>query len=152
MAKARKASVTQSKLMMLIFGDQFTGKSTLASQLTYFKNPDGSPFKVLYIDAESGSIDDYIVDLEENGVDLENVYILYTQSVGEVREYIAKVKNNEDFYILDDDGDETDDILLDADGKPFRADAIVVDGTTILNLTTKQKDSYVYKDYNINVA
>ena len=35
-------------------------------------------------------------------------------------------------------GDETDEVLLDADGEPFRADAIVVDGTSILNLTTKQ--------------
>ena len=48
-------------------------------------------------------------------------------------------KNHEDFYELDDEGNETDDIVLDADGEPFRADAIVVDGTSILNLTTKQK-------------
>ena len=33
---------------------------------------------------------------------------------------------------------ETDNVVLDADGEPFRADAIVVDGTTILNLTAKQ--------------
>ena len=42
-------------------------------------------------------------------------------------------------YVLDEEtGDETDEVLLDADGEPFRADAIVVDGTSILNLTTKQ--------------
>ena len=138
MAKARKASVTQSKLMMIIFGEQFTGKSTLASQLAYFKRPDGKPFRVLYLDPESGSIDDYLEGLEANGVNLENIYLVYTQSLGEVRQYIAKVKNNEDFYELDDDGYETDDVVLDADGEPFRADAIVVDGATILNLTTKQ--------------
>ena len=138
MAKARKASKTQSKLGMLLFGDQFTGKSTMAMQLAYFKRPDGKPFRVLYLDPESGSIDDYLPELEENGVNLENIYIVYTQSLTEVRQYIAKVKNNEDFYELDDDGCETDDILLDADGEPFRADAIVIDGTTILNLSTKQ--------------
>lgn len=138
MAKARKASKTQSKLGMLLFGDQFTGKSTMAMQLAYFKRPDGKPFRVLYLDPESGSIDDYLPELEENGVNLENIYIVYTQSLTEVRQYIAKVKNNEDFYELDDDGYETDDILLDADGEPFRADAIVIDGTTILNLSTKQ--------------
>jgi len=139
MAKARKASVTQSKLGMILYGEQFTGKSTMAMQLAYFKRPDGKPFRVLYLDPETGSIDDYLGELEANGVDLENIYIVYTQSLGEVREYIAKVKNGEDLYVLDEEtGDETDEVLLDADGNPFRADAIVVDGTSILNLTTKQ--------------
>ena len=139
MAKARTASKIQSKLGTLIFGEQFTGKSTLASQLAYFKRPDGKPFRVLYLDPESGSIDDYLEGLENNGVDLGNIYIVYTQSLGEVRQYIAKVKNNEDFHMLDDDGNEIEgEIVLDADGQPFRADAIVVDGASILNLTTKQ--------------
>ncbi len=138
MAKARKASVTQSKLGMILYGEQFTGKSTMAMQLAYFKRPDGKPFRVLYLDPETGSIDDYLPELEENGVNLDNIYIVYTQSLGEVRQYISKVKNNEDFYELDEDGEETSDVVLDADGEPFRADAIVVDGTSILNLTTKQ--------------
>ena len=138
MAKARKASVTESKLGMILYGKPFTGKSTMAMQLAYFKRPDGKPFRLLYLDPESGSIDDYLGDLSANGVNLENIYIVYTQSLGEVRQYIAKVKNNEDFYELDDDGNETDEVVVDADGEPFRADAIVVDGTTILNLTTKQ--------------
>lgn len=138
MAKARKASVTESKLGMILYGKPFTGKSTMAMQLAYFKRPDGKPFRVLYLDPESGSIDDYLIDLEENGVNLDNIYIVYTQSLSEVRQYIAKVKNHEDFYELDDDGEETDEIVLDGDGNPFRADAIVVDGTTILHLTTKQ--------------
>lgn len=138
MAKARIASKIQSKLGTLIFGEQFTGKSTLASQLAYFKRPDGKPFRLLYLDPESGSIDDYLPDLESNGLDIANIYIVYTQSLGEVRQYISRVKNNEDFPVLDDEGNETDDIVLDADGNPFRADAIVVDGASILNLTTKQ--------------
>lgn len=138
MAKARKASVTQSKLGMILYGEQFTGKSTMAMQLAYFKRPDGKPFRVLYLDPETGSIDDYLGELESNGVNLENIYIVYTQSLAEVMAYIAKVKNNEDMYMLDDEGEETEDVVLDADGEPFRADAIVVDGTTILNMTTKQ--------------
>lgn len=138
MAKARRASVTQSKLGMILYGEQFTGKSTMAMQFAYFKRPDGKPFRVLYLDPETGSIDDYLPELKSNGVNLDNIYIVYTQSLAEVREYITKVKNNEDFYELDDDGVETDEVVLDADGEPFRADAIVVDGTSILNLTTKQ--------------
>lgn len=138
MARARKASVTQSKLGMILYGEQFTGKSTMAMQLAYFKRPDGKPFRVLYLDPETGSIDDYLGELEANGVNLDNIYIVYTQSLGEVEQYIEKVKNKEDFYELDEDGNETDNIILDADGEPFRADALVVDGTSILNLTTKQ--------------
>ena len=90
MAKARKASVTQSKLMTIIFGESFTGKSTLASELAYFRRPDGKPFRILYLDPESGSIDEYLEKLEANGVQLDNIYIVYTQSLGEVRQYIAK--------------------------------------------------------------
>ena len=138
MAIARRATKTQSKLAMVLYGDQFTGKSTLASQLAYFKRPDGKPFRVAYIDPESGSIDDYLPELEANGIELGNIYIIYTQSLAEVRDYIAKIKNNEDLYELDDDGNETDEVVLDADGEPFRADAIVIDGTTVLNLSTKQ--------------
>ena len=138
MARARNASKIQSKLGTILFGEPFTGKSTLASQLAYFKRPDGKPFKVLYLDPESGSIDDYLEEIENNNIDLGNIYIVYTQSLGEVRQYIAKIKNNEDFYEIDDDGKETDTVVLDADGNPFRVDAIVVDGATILNLTVKQ--------------
>lgn len=138
MARARIASAIQSKVGALIYGEQFTGKSTLASEFAYYKRPDGKPFRLLFLDAENGSIDDYIPNLEENGVDVRNLYIVYTQSLGEVREYISKVKNNENLYMLDEDGNETDEVVLDADGQPFRADAIVVDGTTILNLSVKQ--------------
>lgn len=138
MATARKASATQSKLAMVLYGEQFTGKSTMAMQLAYFKRPDGKPFRVLYLDPESGSIDDYLPDLEENGIDLGNIYIVYTQSLGEVQEYIKKAKTGEDYYELDEDGNETDEVVTDADGEPFRPDAIVIDGTTILNLSTKQ--------------
>jgi hypothetical protein len=123
---------------MLIFGLPFSGKSTMASQLAYFKNEKGEPFKILYLDAESGSIDEFLDKLQADGVDIGNIYNVYTQSLGEVRQYIAKVKNNEDFYVLDDEGNDTNEILLDSKGQPMRFDAIVVDGTSILNLTTKQ--------------
>ena len=63
MAKARKASVTQSKIGMILYGEPFTGKSTMAMQFAYFKRPDGKPFRVLYLDPETGSIDDLKVKL-----------------------------------------------------------------------------------------
>ena len=137
MAKGRKAKQAKTKLNMIIYGDTFTGKTTLASQIAYFKRDDGKPFRVLYIDAESGGLDSYLDEMEASGINLDNIYILYTQSLAEVRQYISKVKNKEDLYELDDDGFETDEIVTDADGEPFRPDALIIDGATILNLTTQ---------------
>ena len=119
MARFRSGNAIQSKIQMILFGNPFTGKSTMALQSAYLKNPDGSPFKVLYLDPESGSVDDYLPTLAE------------------VLEFIERAKNGEDFYIPDDDGNETDEVYLDSDGKPFRPDMIVVDGASVLNLTTK---------------
>lgn len=138
MARGRIASKTKKKLNFLCFGDTFSGKSTFVSQFAYMKNEDGSPMRVLYIDAESGSIDMYLDEMESNGVALENIYILYTQSLGEVLDYIEKVKNNEDLYEISEDGEETDIVVTDADGKPFRADAIVIDGVTVLHTAVQQ--------------
>lgn len=137
MAKGRIAKQAQTKLNMILFGDTFTGKTTLASQLAYYKREDGKPFRILYIDAETGGLDTYLDEMKQNGIDTGNIYILYTQSLAEVREYIAKVKNNEDLYELDDDGNELDEIVKDSDGEPFRADAIIVDGASILHMTTQ---------------
>ena len=89
----RKASKTQSKLAILEYGAPFSGKTTLALQMAYFKNPDGTPFKVLFIDGEGGGADDYVAELESNGVNLNNIYMVYTQSLSEVQECIRKAKN-----------------------------------------------------------
>ena len=134
----RKASKTQSKLAILEYGAPFSGKTTLALQLAYFKNSDGSPFKVMFIDGEGGGADDYLSDLEANGVDLNNIYMVYTQSLSEVQECIRKAKNGEDFFELDENGNETDEVVIDGEGKPFHPDALVIDGATVLNLSTKQ--------------
>ena len=138
MARGRIASKTKKKLNFLCYGDTFSGKSTFVSQFAYMHNEDGSPMKILYIDAESGSIDLYLDEMEENGVDLRNIFILYTQSLGEVLDYIEKVKNREEFYELNEDGEETDEIVLDSEGKPFFPDAIVIDGVTVLHQAVQQ--------------
>lgn len=138
MARGRIASKIQKKLNFLVFGEPFSGKSTFASQFAYMHNEDGSPMRVLYIDCESGSIDNYIDEMEANGVDLKNIYILYTQSLGEVLDYVDKVKNGEEFYELDEDGNETEEVVVDAEGNPFHPDAIVVDGVTVLHTAVQQ--------------
>lgn len=81
MAMIRKASAVRKKLHMLIYGEQGTGKSRTAMQLCYLKNADGKPFRVLYLDTENGSIDNYTEELEANGVNPDNLLIVYTQSL-----------------------------------------------------------------------
>ena len=152
MARGRTASKIQKKLNFLCFGEPFSGKSTFASQFAFMKNEDGSPMRVLYIDAESGSIDNYLDDMEENGIDLRNIYILYTQSLGEVLDYIDKVKNGDDLYEISEDGEEMDTIVLDAEGRPFRADAIVIDGVTVLHTSAQQGLLEFYKGANLCLA
>ena len=138
MAQGRKGSKTQSKLAFLIFGKQGTWKSSLCLDFAKMKRPDGTPFRVLYIDAESGSIDDRLDILEEEGINLENIYILYTQSLKEVEVYLKKIANKEAFYELDEDGMETEEVIKDADGNNFFPDAVVIDGTSILYMTQQE--------------
>lgn len=138
MARARVGSTIKKKLGMVVYGDPFTGKSTFASQFLYMHNEDGTPMKVLYIDCESGSIDYYIDEIEAKGGNVEELYIVYTQSLGEVINLIDKVKNDEDFYLIDEDGEESDEVFLDKNGKPWRPDAMVIDGITVLSSTVKQ--------------
>jgi GTPase SAR1 family protein len=139
MATARKGGKVQSKIQMLLYGEQGCGKSTIASQFLYLKRPDGKPFRVLYLDNESGSIDDMLESIENDNINLDNLYIVYTQSLKEVNQYIEKATKKEPFYELDEEGKEVfDKMILDADGEQFIPDAIVVDGTSILNLAVKQ--------------
>lgn len=138
MAIGRGGSAVQTKLGFLIYGEQGTWKSSLCAEFIKFKREDGKPFRVLYIDPEQGSIDSYLEKYEEEGYDLRNVYIVYTQSISEVKEFIRKAKDNEDFYEFDEFGNETDTVYLDTDGLPFRPDAIVVDGVTLLYVAKQQ--------------
>jgi len=92
----------------------------------------------LYIDPEQGSVDTYLDQYENDGIDLRNIYILYTQSISEVTDGIKRAKNGDDFYEFDDEGNETDEVYLDADGQPFKPDAIVVDGVSLLYVAKQQ--------------
>lgn len=133
MAMIRKASNIRKKLHMLVYGEQGTGKSRTAMQLCYLKNAEGRPFRVLYIDTENGSIDNYTEELAANGANPDNLLVVYTQSLAEVQDYIKIVTNNDDFE--DDDGN----VILDGDGEPFRADALVIDSASILKMSAQQK-------------
>ena len=138
MAIARSGSTIKPKLNMLFYGEPGVGKSTMALQLAYFKREDGTPFRLLVLDAESGGCEECLAELEENGIDLRNVYIVYSQSQKEIKEYIAKVRDHEPFYELDEDGNETDEVVKDAYGEDFYPDALVLDGTSVLKLVSSQ--------------
>ena len=138
MARARSGSVIKPKLNMLFYGEPGVGKSTMALQVAHFKREDGTPFRVLVLDAESGGCEECLAELEENNVDLRNIYLVYSQSQKEIKDYIAKVRDHEPFYELDENGDETDEIVKDAYGEDFYPDALVLDGTSVLKLVSSQ--------------
>lgn len=138
MAMGRGGSKVMTNLAFLIYGEQGTWKSSLCLEYLKYKREDGKPFRVLYIDPEQGSIDSYLEDYENDGYDLRNIFIIYTQSISEVKEFIRRAKDNEDFYEFDEEGNETETIYLDADEIPFRPDAIVVDGITLLYVAKQQ--------------
>ena len=138
MARARNGGSVKPKLNILAYGPTGSGKSTILLQMAYFKREDGTPWRILLIDNESGGADEAVDELESNGIDTRNIYIVYTQSINETKYYINKVRDHEPFYELDDFGDETDEIVKDAYGEQFVADAIIVDGTSVLKLTNTQ--------------
>lgn len=136
--KTRAASKIQTKLVTLLYGATFSGKTTLGLQLADFKRNDGKPFRVAVIDAEGGGVDDAVEELQDRGVDTRNIHIFYTQSLQELSIILDKIKNHDTFYEYDEDGDETDELMLDADGEEFFPDAIFIDGTSIFKLTSEQ--------------
>ncbi len=138
MARARIGSKVQSRLSILVYGKKGTGKSTFGLGMMYLKTPEGRPYRVLAIDTEAGGLDDGLQELEENGIDLRNLYIVYTQSLQETKEYIRKATNKEDFMVLDEEGNETGEIVTDSLGEPFRPDAILVDSVSVLKMTSQQ--------------
>lgn len=132
MARARSGSDIAKSLKMFVYGQQGTYKSTLALDTMRLKTVEGNPFKVLYLDCETGSVDFYISDLEQEGINPQNLYIIYSSSYNEIEYYANKFIKNETFYTLDEDGNETEEEVLDADGLPIKFDAIVIDGITVL--------------------
>ncbi len=137
MATARRGSAIRNKINLLLYGDAFTGKSTLAMQSALLKREDGENYRVFAIDCESGGLDEAVDSVVEQGANPDDIYILYTQSLSEIKEYISKIANNEDIYLLDDEGNETDEILTDSKGEPFRANCVIVDGTSVLKMTAQ---------------
>lgn len=137
MARARKGSAIRNKINLLLYGSQFTGKSTLAMQVALLKDENGNNYRTLVFDCESGGMDEAIDNVVAQGASPDDIYVVYTQSITEIKQYINKVSNNEDLYELNEDGDETDTVVLDSHGNPFRAQAVVIDGTSVLKMTTQ---------------
>lgn len=137
MATARKGSAIKAKLNMLLYGANFSGKTTLAMQAALLKREDGKNFRVMVFDTESGGATESIDAVVEQGANPDDIYCIYTQSVSEIKEYIKKIANNEPIYDIDENGDELDTVVTDSEGNPFKPDLILIDSTSVLKMTTQ---------------
>lgn len=135
MATAKRGSAVKKGLKFFNFGSHGTWKSSFALDFAKMKNEDGKPLRVLYIDCETGSVDNYLEDLATEGIDLDNILLIYTTSYAEVEEWVTKAMNNETLFLEDDNGDLIE--ALDSEGNEFIADAIVVDGITVISDNVK---------------
>lgn len=138
MAQAHKGGKLNHKINMYIMGDFFSGKTTLGLQLAKLHDENGEPIRLLVIDCESNGVSFALDELEEDGVDLNNVYTVWTQSLAEVTHYIEQVANGKPLHELGPDGEELDEFVLDAKGRSFVPTAIFLDGATILKMTCQQ--------------
>lgn len=140
MAIARSGMQIRETLGFLIYGKQGTRKSTLAADFLKMKNDKGEPMRVLYIDVETYSVDSYINQLIGDGeIDGRNLWLVQTTSMDEIIGLINKAKNNLDYYEYDDYGEEDcTKVVMDASGKPFRPDAIVIDSLTVAKIVLSQ--------------
>lgn len=137
MATARRGSAIRTKINLLLYGAPFSGKSTLAMQAALLKRPDGKNYRVLVFDAENGGTDESIDAVVSQGAHPDDIYVLYTQSVSEIKQYIKRIADNEPIYMLNDDGTENDEILTDSEGAQFVPDVVILDGTSVLKMTTQ---------------
>lgn len=137
MATARRGSAIRTKINLLLYGAPFSGKSTLAMQAALLKRPDGKNYRVLVFDAENGGTDESIDAVVSQGAHPDDIYVLYTQSVSEIKQYIKRIADNEPIYMLNDDGTESDEILTDSEGAQFVPDVVILDGTSVLKMTTQ---------------
>ena len=136
--KIRQGGLIKPKLNILFYGATGCGKSTQALEIAKFKREDGTPFRVFCFDIESGGADECLEELEAQGIDTSNVFVAYTQSLSEVELYVNKIAKGETLYYLDDEGEETDEPILDSYNQEFVPDAVIVDGTSVLKLTNTQ--------------
>lgn len=136
--KIRQGGKVKTKLNMLFYGAPGTGKTTQAMEIAKFHREDGTPFRVWIFDVESGGVDESLEELEDQGVDTGNIFVAYTQSLQEIESYVAKIASGEELMMLDENGEETDEPILDSYGEPFKPDAVIVDGTSVLKLVNTQ--------------
>lgn len=137
MAQIRRGGQIQSKLAFLIYGDKGTWKSSLALEFAKMKNEKGEPMKVLYIDTEESSIDDYLDNLAAEGIDINNIIVAKTKSFEETLNLVKQAKDvspTKPMKITNTDDFGAKEVLeiTNEDGSAWIPDAIVIDSLTVL--------------------
>ena len=83
MATGRGGKKIKTRLGFLLYGDYGTWKSSFCLESMKLVNENGRPFRVLFIDPENGGVDTYLDKYEEEGYNLQNIYIVYIHSLSQ---------------------------------------------------------------------
>jgi len=130
-----KGNKVKKIIKTFVYGASGMRKSSFAIEALKLVNEDGRPFRIAYVDTETSSVNNYLDEYEDAGIDLDNLLIVTTNSAKEVIEWLDKLSNDEELYIEDEDMNE--ELILDADGNPFKADMIILDSISVLQDTVK---------------
>lgn len=138
----------------LIYGKEGSRKSNTAIQLTTLKKEDGTPMKVLAVDLEYRSYEGFNeAFIESKGVDFGNVCEVRTRDLDVLHMILEKFVKGQPVPMLD----ENDKVVqgkyeLDAEGKPFIADAIVLDSISVIHdLLVEGRGEIIKKRANIKI-
>lgn len=123
----------QEPLKMVIYGKQGTGKSRFASEFAKLKNNDGEMMQVLYVDVEKASLGRGAVNnLKKAGVNLNDFRLFPVNEMKDLEAIVNKIRNREEFYEVDEDGNELE-VIKNSHGKAWFPDVIVIDSLSALN-------------------
>lgn len=151
----RKMGKTAVSIKALIMGKQGTHKSNTAIQIATLKKADGTPMKVLAVDLEYRSYEGFNEAwIENKGVNFDNICEIRTRDLDMLHVILDKFVKGQPVPVID----ENDKIIhgqfeLDAEGKPFIADAIILDSISVINdLLVEGRNEIVKKRTNIKIV
>lgn len=144
---------TAVSMKAMIYGKEGTHKSNTAIQFATLKGRDGKPLRVLLLDMEFKSLEGFNEAwVESKGVDFGNICEIRTRDLGVITRLCETFVKSQPIPVLDENDNFTKEFELDADGKPFVADVLVMDSISVVHdLLVEGRNEIVKKRTNIKI-